>query len=539
MDDNRNLRIGLPSLVWLLTLFVTPLGHAAKWVNIAEGAYGRALYLDSDSIQRDGLQVQAWTRETFTEEQRSPHTGVLYYSANTWTRFECGKRTVVPLSRVFYGGDGTELRRIKLDQVELPEMTTPGSLPERLLVEACRPPAMKPASTHVAAADSKPQKDKSEKDKADKDKSDNDKPKGDVPPPGAAGEPAKTATDKEAKTEPEAKKSEAPSPAKVAEAAKPEAKKPAAAALPKPVEPAKLAVDTKAAKPAAPMKAALAVKPALHETKPAVPPMIMPRYVERRQVVQRPYRIKAKQPAKRAVTDAVKPEKPEEREIQWSYEGTTGPQHWASLKPEFAACAAGKRQSPIDIQDGARLELEPIKFDYRPSPLRIVDNGHTVQINYAEGSSISISGVRYDLRGFHFHKPAEERVNGKLYDMVAHLVHQSAEGRLAVIAVLMESGGTQNDFLSGLWPYLPLESGREIAVPDVTIDVMTLLPESHAYYTYMGSLSTPPCSEGVLWLVMKTPVTISAGQVAVFGKLYKMNARPVQAGNGRLIKESM
>jgi carbonic anhydrase len=147
--------------------------------------------------------------------------------------------------------------------------------------------------------------------------------------------------------------------------------------------------------------------------------------------------------------------------------------------------------------------------------------------------------VRYDLRGFHFHKPAEERVNGKLYDMVAHLVHQSAEGRLAVIAVLMESGSTQNDFLSGLWPYLPLESNREIAVPDVTIDVMTLLPESHAYYTFMGSLTTPPCSEGVLWLVMKTPVSISPGQVAVFGKLYKMNARPVQAGNGRLIKESM
>jgi hypothetical protein len=163
MDDNRTFRIRLPSLLWLLMVLVTPVGHAAKWVNIAEGAYGRALYLDTDSIQRDGLQVQAWTRETFTEEQRSPHTGVLYYSANSWTRFECGRRTIVPLSRVFYGGDGTELRRVKLDQVELPELITPGSLPERLLVEACRPPvAKKPVPQLVAAADSKPQKEKSE-----------------------------------------------------------------------------------------------------------------------------------------------------------------------------------------------------------------------------------------------------------------------------------------------------------------------------------------------------------------------------------------
>jgi carbonic anhydrase len=142
------------------------------------------------------------------------------------------------------------------------------------------------------------------------------------------------------------------------------------------------------------------------------------------------------------------------------------------------------------------------------------------------------------LKQFHFHKPAEERVNGKLYDMVAHLVHQNAEGRLAVIAVLMESG-MQNGFLAGVWPYLPLESGREITLAEVTIDVMTLLPESHAYFAYMGSLTTPPCSEGVLWLVMKTPVPISPGQAAVFAKLYKMNARPVQPANGRLIKESL
>jgi len=161
----------------LLPVLTMPVAHAAKWVNVAEGLHARALYLDTDSLQRDGTQIQAWTREVFTEEQRSPHTGVLYFSASTLTRFECMKRTIAPLTRVFYGGDGTELRRINLDQVELPELTTPGSLQERLLDEACRPPvAKKPAVTQLAQAETRT--------------------KTDVPP-GAAAEPTKAVADKD------------------------------------------------------------------------------------------------------------------------------------------------------------------------------------------------------------------------------------------------------------------------------------------------------------------------------------------------------
>jgi carbonic anhydrase len=212
--------------------------------------------------------------------------------------------------------------------------------------------------------------------------------------------------------------------------------------------------------------------------------------------------------------------------------------YWGELKPEFAACGEGKRQSPIDIRDGARLDLEPIKFDYKPSTLRIIDNGHTVQVNYAEGSSITVSGVRYDLKQFHFHNPSEERVEGKIYDMIAHVVHLSADGRLAVVAVLMEAG-LPNPFIASLWPHLPLESGREISLPEVVVDINNLLPESRNYYAYMGSLTTPPCTEGVLWLVMKNPVSVASEQVGIFGKTYSMNARPVQPANGRLIKESL
>ena len=495
MDWNERVAMRLWGWI-LLPVLAMPAAHAAKWVNVAEGLHARALYLDADSLQRDGTQIQAWTREVFAEEQRSPHTGVLYFSASTLTRFECTKRTIAPLTRVFYGGDGTELRRINLDQVELPALTTPGSLQERLLEEACRPPvAKKPAATQLAQAETKT--------------------KTDVPP-GAAAEPAKAVADKDG-----AKPGKEP--------AKPEA------AVAKPPDPKSKAPEPP--KPiAAPKQAALPLKPIAVEP-PKAAPRPPPRYAEYKPIAPRTYHLRVKRPTKVALVDA-KPEKPIEHEVRWSYEGSNGPQHWAELKPEFAACGAGKRQSPIDIQDGARLELEPIKIDYRPTPLRILDNSHTVQVNYAEGSSISIAGVRYELKQFHFHKPAEERVNGKLYDMVAHLVHASADGRLAIVAVLMETGA-QNDFLAGLWPHLPLEAGREIALPDVMLDVTSLLPESRAYYAFMGSLTTPPCSEGVLWLVMKTPVSISAAQTAVFGKLYKMNARPVQAGNGRLIKESL
>ena len=224
-------------------------------------------------------------------------------------------------------------------------------------------------------------------------------------------------------------------------------------------------------------------------------------------------------------------------ETHWSYEGHGGPAEWGRLKKDYAACAAGSRQSPIDIRDGVGLDLPPIRFDYKPVPLRIVDNGHTVQVNVAPGSSISLMGRDYALVQFHFHKPSEERVNGRQYDMVAHLVHKDEIGRLAVVAVLLETG-KDHPLIQTLWTYLPLEKNVEAAPPGVSIDLRELLPKSLGYFTYMGSLTTPPCSEGVLWLVLKAPVEVSQEQIAIFARLYRMNARPMQQANGRLIKES-
>ena len=220
----------------------------------------------------------------------------------------------------------------------------------------------------------------------------------------------------------------------------------------------------------------------------------------------------------------------------WDYAGGAGPESWGRMKPEFSKCSSGTRQSPIDIRDGIKVNLDPVQFDYKPSPFRVLDNGHTVQVNVGPGNSIDVAGRRFDLLQFHFHRPSEERIDGKQFDMVAHLVHKDIDGRLAVVAVLLDRGSA-HPLVQSVWNNLPLEKGDEVAAR-TTLDLNALLPTERSYFTYMGSLTTPPCSEGVLWMVMKTPMPISNDQIGIFARLYPMNARPTQSVSGRLIKES-
>jgi len=225
-------------------------------------------------------------------------------------------------------------------------------------------------------------------------------------------------------------------------------------------------------------------------------------------------------------------------EHHWSYSGDTGPAQWAALESDYSACGIGKLQSPIDIRDSTAKKgpLPAIAFDYKPSPLKIVDNGHTIQVDYAPGSFITVQGKGYELVQFHFHKPSEEKINGKSADMVAHLVHKNADGNLAVVAVLLKTGQA-NKLVETLWKNLPPEKERETAVEGVQVNAADLLPAKKAgYYTFTGSLTTPPCSEGVTWFVLKTPTSISNSEVARFAQLYPMNARPTQPLNGREIR---
>jgi carbonic anhydrase len=222
----------------------------------------------------------------------------------------------------------------------------------------------------------------------------------------------------------------------------------------------------------------------------------------------------------------------------WGYSGAASPDHWGELDKTFATCQMGQHQSPIDIRAPKAADLPPIQFAYRATPLQIINNGHTIQVDYGAGSSITVGGKRYDLKQFHFHHPSEEKINGKSYAMVAHLVHAAADGSLAVVAVLLDAGNAANPLVARIWPYLPAKEGPEQKHDDVQVDLTALLPADHGYYTFTGSLTTPPCTENVTWFVLKTPQPISQAQAGAFGKIYPLNARPTQALNGRDVQVS-
>ena len=224
-------------------------------------------------------------------------------------------------------------------------------------------------------------------------------------------------------------------------------------------------------------------------------------------------------------------------EHTWDYGDSHGPLHWGELKPEFAPCKSGHHQSPIDIRNTTKSDLPPIQFDYKPSPLHIIDNGHTVMINYAPGSSISVGGKKYWLKQFHFHRPSEEKIKGKGYDMTVHFVHADEEGHLAVVAVLLQKG-EENRLMRELWADLPKEKEEESLLDSVQIDGKELLPADRGYYTFAGSLTTPPCSENVTWYVLKHAVTISPAEEEQFSKLYRNDSRPTQPLYDRTVLES-
>lgn len=222
--------------------------------------------------------------------------------------------------------------------------------------------------------------------------------------------------------------------------------------------------------------------------------------------------------------------------VRWGYSGLGAPENWAKL-PGNALCGNGKRQSPIDIRGGIRVDLEQIVFDYRPSLFRITDTGHTVQVDVGEGNHIGVLGRNWQLTHIQFRRPAEERVNGKTYEMSAQLVHRDYANNLAIVSVLLERGA-EHPVIQRLWNHMPLDTGLSVEPPNVTVDLAKLLPERREYYTYMGSLTTPPCTENVLWMVFKEPVMVSPEQIGIFARLYPHNARPAQPTHDRLIKES-
>jgi carbonic anhydrase len=219
----------------------------------------------------------------------------------------------------------------------------------------------------------------------------------------------------------------------------------------------------------------------------------------------------------------------------WGYTGDIGPSHWGNLNEKFAMCSNGMMQSPINIVPTKDINLEALGLNYDTKSTSVINNGHTVQVNIKEGSSVVIDGKEYQLKQFHFHTPSENNINSKSYPLEAHFVHASKDGKLAVVAVMFEEGES-NPIIDKIWSQFPLELNKEKSFQLSASDVYAILPQNKDYYKFMGSLTTPPCTEGVKWNVFKTSVTISKDQVKKFFDIFgHTNNRPVQKTNNRVI----
>ena len=473
---------------------------APTWQTISSEP-GKRIELDRTSIKREGNTVQAQGRVILERELIDARSGAGYRVIEALTRYDCGARNANTLKRIYKKNENEVIREEDLKGTDLPVRS--GTLDDKVLREVCRPPKDNQAEVAQKANDAAGQLKQANEALLKQELAKGEK--------GAAVKTSDTPAD-------------APIPS-----IRPNLK--AAAEAERAAQAAATTPPAASAKPAAPAAAAPAA-PMPQVSAPAPKPHTV--YVH----APAPAKPKKPAPAKSEgymLEIAHKAAATEHAHIHWGYEGHGGPENWSKLDAKNTLCATGQRQSPIDIRDGIKVDLEPIKFNYRPSTFRIVDNGHTVQVNVAD-SAITLTGKTFELIQFHFHRPSEEKVNGQRFDMVVHLVHKADDGQLAVVAVLLERGN-ENPFIQSVWNYMPLEKNAPVEPPNIAINPADLLPAARGYYTYMGSLTTPPCSENVLWLVMKQPVQVSTDQINIFSRLYRNNARPIQPPAGRLIKE--
>lgn len=218
----------------------------------------------------------------------------------------------------------------------------------------------------------------------------------------------------------------------------------------------------------------------------------------------------------------------------WAYAGSEGPGRWGTRDTGYATCRTGAEQSPIDIKGGFKDASKPLKFSYRGTKLSVLNNGHTIQVNYGVGNVLEVQGEKFRLAQFHFHSPSEHKVKGSPYDMEMHLVHLNRKKQLAVVGVLLKAG-RESPILKKIWRRMPTDANVKIEEVGSKISVADLLPGNKSYYNYSGSLTTPPCSEGVRWFVLITPVEVSRTQIRKFVPVVGKNARPVQRINKRAL----
>lgn len=220
----------------------------------------------------------------------------------------------------------------------------------------------------------------------------------------------------------------------------------------------------------------------------------------------------------------------------WSYEGDGAPEHWGDLSADFSQCKTGMNQSPINITSTQKTHLAPLDFRFGDVPLTEINNGHTVQVNDDGGDELTLDNEKFSLQQFHFHTPSENTIDGKSFPLEAHFVHKNDKDEIAVIAVMFQTG-KENPELQKLWQAMPGKAGEAVSIKQ-KLDLKGLFPADLSYYRFSGSLTTPPCTEGVRWLVIKQPMTVSEQQVEKFAAtMHHHNNRPVQPLHGRMIVE--
>jgi carbonic anhydrase len=217
----------------------------------------------------------------------------------------------------------------------------------------------------------------------------------------------------------------------------------------------------------------------------------------------------------------------------WGYSGSSGPDHWGSLGAASRTCSVGTQQSPLDISATVTAQLPKLDIAWGKAADTIVNNGHTIQLNFGDGGHLTVGGERYKLVQFHFHRPSEHKIGGKSFPMEVHFVHAAPSGALGVIGVLM-AAGRSNPVFGKVVATMPAKPGPGVKA-DAAIDPNGLLPAGRSYYAYAGSLTTPPCSETVAWMLLAEPVEVADADIAAFARLYPMNARPAQKLNRRFV----
>jgi carbonic anhydrase len=463
----------------LLLGFASPAG-ATVWQPVHTTLKSQT-EIDLDSISKKEGVATAWMQQVQADPVASKSGAYFVYrTLKTRVRFQCVQHSITIMSRAYYSDAGVEVAAER--QAEEARGVVPETLEERAMAIACAADPRKAASA-MRKPETIPARYMD----------------GPVPierRPGLV-QASVPSTDAHAPETPAAKRAEVPKATHEAHAAP---------AAPKTVLPS------------------LPLASAAHG--PAVPAR-----ESRQKVVERVMRERGI--AKPAVIGALA--SPGHEEAHWDYVGENAPYRWGDMKNDFATCKNGQRQSPIDIRHPVVSEMEPIVFHYEESPLKVLNNGHTIQVEFAAGSFILHGGARYELLQMHFHTPSEERINGRSFAMVAHLVHKSAQGKLAVVAVLLDAGAT-HPAIETIWNTMPGTAGRTRERPEMAFNPMSVLPADRNFYSFQGSLTTPPCTEGVQWLVMKTPVELGREQIAHFSALYPMNARPIQPVNDRVIK---